>query len=58
MGPVVNQDHIAAGDVKWNEKFAAIILLAGILAIGIAPQWLNKLLSPTAEIIMNRINGH
>lgn len=58
MGPVVNQDHIAAGDVKWNEKFAAIILVAGILAIGIAPQWLNKLLSPTAEIIMNRINGH
>ena len=58
MGPVVNEDHIAAGDVKWNEKMAAIILVAGILAIGIAPQWLNKLLSPTAEIIMNRINGH
>ena len=58
MGPVVNREHIAAGDVKWNEKLAAVVLLAGILAIGLAPQWLNQLLSPPAEIIMNRIKGH
>jgi len=42
-------------DAKWNEKLAAIILLAGILAIGIVPEWLNNLLRPAAEVIMNRI---
>ena len=44
-------------DAAWNEKLAAILLLAGILAIGIAPGWLNDLLQPAAEEIMNRIAG-
>ena len=45
------------GEVYWNEKLAAIILLAGIFAIGIAPYWLNDLVRPGAEIIMNRLTG-
>jgi NADH-quinone oxidoreductase subunit M len=58
MGPIVNQEHLQLGDIKWNEKWAAIILLIGILAIGLMPQWLNKLLQPAAEEIMRRINGN
>ncbi|MBK8611422.1 MAG: NADH-quinone oxidoreductase subunit M [Chitinophagaceae bacterium] len=42
-------------DATWNEKLAAVILLAGILAIGLAPFWLNDLVGPGAEIIMNKI---
>jgi NADH-quinone oxidoreductase subunit M len=42
-------------DAKWNERLAAIILVVGILAIGIAPGWLNDLLRPAAEEIMKRI---
>ena len=42
-------------DAKWNEKFAAVILLAGIVAIGIAPFWLNKLITPGTEIIIKKI---
>ena len=42
-------------DATWNEKLAAIILVAGILAIGLAPGWLNDLIRPGAEIIMNKI---
>jgi NADH-quinone oxidoreductase subunit M len=57
MGPIVNPEHLQLGDAKWNEKLAAILLVAGILAIGIAPGWLNDLLSPAAEVIMNRISG-
>jgi NADH-quinone oxidoreductase subunit M len=45
MGPITNQDHLQLGDAKWNERLAAIILVAGILAIGIVPNWLNDLLS-------------
>jgi NADH-quinone oxidoreductase subunit M len=44
-------------DATWNEKLAAIILVAGILAIGIAPGWLNDLLRPGAEIIMQKISA-
>jgi hypothetical protein len=33
------------------------VLIIGILAIGLAPFWLNDLVSPGAEIIMNKIHA-
>lgn len=57
MGPIKNKNYLQLKDATWNEKLAAIILVTGILAIGIAPGWLNDLLRPGAEIIMNRIGG-
>jgi NADH-quinone oxidoreductase subunit M len=57
MGPIKNESYLKLGDASWNEKLAAIILVAGILAIGIAPGWLNDLLKPAAEVIMTKING-
>ncbi len=57
MGPLKNEAYAHLTDAKWNEKLAAIILLAGILSIGLVPGWLNDLLTPGAEIIMNRITG-
>ena len=55
MGPLTATfDHIK--DAGWNEKLAALILLAGIIAIGVAPAWLNDLVSPGAEAIMNKIS--
>ena len=55
MGPI-RTEHLSLGDAKWNEKLAAIVLLAGILAIGIMPYWLNDLLTGPAKIIMDRIH--
>lgn len=43
-------------DATWNEKLSAIFLVAGIIAIGVAPFWLNDLVSPAAEIIMQKIS--
>ncbi len=43
-------------DATWNEKLAAIILVAGIIAIGLAPFWLNNLISPATEVIMQKIS--
>lgn len=57
MGPIKNQEFAHLKDAAWNEKLAAIVLIIGILAIGLAPQWLNELLSPASELIMNRIVG-
>lgn len=57
MGPLKNEQFATLKDAAWNERLAAIILLAGILAIGIIPGWLNDLLRPAAEVIMNRVTG-
>ncbi len=57
MGPIKNETYLQLKDATWNEKLAAIILLAGIFAIGIAPGWLNDLLRPGAEEIMKKITG-
>jgi NADH-quinone oxidoreductase subunit M len=54
MGPI-KEGHLSVGDARWNEKLAAIILIAGIVAIGIAPFWLNDLVAPAADIIMHKI---
>ena len=57
MGPIKIQEHLQLKDANWNEKLAAVILVLGILAIGIVPGWLNDLLKPAAEVIMNRLSG-
>jgi NADH-quinone oxidoreductase subunit M len=53
MSPVYN--HVT--DATWNEKFAAGILVVGILAIGLAPFWLSELIRPGAELISNKLTG-
>src|SRR5262249_26572837 len=54
MGPI-KDEYKTLGDASWNEKAAAIILLIGILIIGIAPSYLNDLIKPASEVIMNKI---
>lgn len=54
MGPVTDSHYNNLSDARWNEKLAAVLLLAGILAIGIAPLWLNHLVAPGAEIIIQK----
>src|SRR5450432_827175 len=54
MGPVTDSHYNNLSDGSWNERLAAILLVAGIVAIGIAPFWLNKLIAPGVEIIMQQ----
>lgn len=54
MGPI-KESYAGLTDATWNEKLAAIILIAGIVAIGVAPAWLNDLVSPATDIIMHKI---
>ena len=55
MGPIVNEQHLSLGDATWNEKSAAVLLLSGIVVIGIAPFWLNELISPDVNGLMVNI---
>ena len=57
MGPIKKNSYLQIKDAVWNEKLAAVILVIGIVAIGTAPFWLNDLISPATEIIMNKITG-
>ena len=54
MGPVTT-DYGQLSDGTWYEKFAAAILIIGILAMGVVPLWLNELLAPGTEAIMKHI---
>lgn len=53
MGPLAERFALIS-DAKWNEKAAAIILLIGILAIGVAPSWLNDLIRPATGVIIQK----
>jgi NADH-quinone oxidoreductase subunit M len=54
MGQLKEQYNYLS-DATWNEKLAAIVLMIGILAIGLAPGWLNQLVSPGADVIMQKL---
>jgi NADH-quinone oxidoreductase subunit M len=57
MGPLAKSDHSLLTDAKWNERWAAALLIIGIVAIGIAPFWLNDLVTPATETIINKISA-
>lgn len=54
MGPVGNTQFVGLSDAGWHERSAAVILIAGILAIGVAPFWLYHLLEPAARVIVRQ----
>ena len=43
MGPLTNWVGDYGADAKWNERFAAILLLAGIVVMGLLPFLLTRL---------------
>jgi NADH-quinone oxidoreductase subunit M len=56
MGPIKKESYLGLKDASWNEKLAAMILIIGIVAIGVAPFWLNDLVSPGANLIIEKIS--
>ncbi|MBD0287576.1 MAG: NADH-quinone oxidoreductase subunit M [Flavisolibacter sp.] len=54
MGPMSNA-YATLTDATWNEKLAASLLIIGIIAIGVAPFWLNDLIKPGTEVITNKL---
>jgi len=56
MGPIRNPEFMTLKDASWNEKMASGLLIIGILAIGIAPFWLNNLISADTQAIMDNVS--
>ncbi|WP_336517065.1 NADH-quinone oxidoreductase subunit M [Pollutibacter soli] len=58
MGPVKNREFEELPKAMWNEKLAAVILIAGIVIMGVLPFVLYKLVNPaTQEIIKQMATG-
>jgi NADH-quinone oxidoreductase subunit M len=54
MGPLKDK-YQSLRDMVWYEKWAAFVLLMGILIMGVAPGWLVALIKPATQLIMQRI---
>lgn len=54
MGPI-SEAHANLTDATWNEKLAAIILLAGIIVMGVAPFLIQQLVGPSTKNIMQQV---
>jgi NADH-quinone oxidoreductase subunit M len=54
MGPMSNA-YDGLKDASWNEKLAAGLLIAGIVAIGVAPFLISELISPGTDTIMQQL---
>ncbi len=58
MGPIKNNSFAVLDKAAWNEKWAALILVTGILIMGILPYLLYSLVNPaTGEIIKKLSKG-
>jgi NADH-quinone oxidoreductase subunit M len=57
MGPITDSHYEGLDDASWNEKLAALILIAGIVAIGVTPFWINDLVTPGTETIMQHLTN-
>lgn len=55
MGPIKTESFKTLKDAAWNEKLASATLLIAILAVGIAPFWLNNLIAPDMQLIMDNL---
>jgi NADH-quinone oxidoreductase subunit M len=55
MGPVAGKGYSNLMDASWNERTAAVILVTGILAVGIAPFWLYHLITPDTSFIIQHL---
>lgn len=54
-GTLTNKEFESLRDASWNERFAAVLLVAGILFIGLAPFWLTRLIDADVLLIFQRI---
>ena len=56
MGPVHEHESRHMQDGRWNERTAAVLLVAAIVLIGVAPFLINDIISPSTEKIMEQLN--
>lgn len=51
-GNIKNKEFATLPDASWNERMAAILLVAGVVFIGVFPFWLTSLIGNDAALIL------
>lgn len=54
-GTIKNAEFKQLTDATWNERFAVVLLVAGIVFIGTMPFWLTDLIGPDVQEIAKRL---
>ncbi len=54
MGPI-SEGYKNLADATWNERLAAMLLIAAILLIGVAPFLINQLIAPGTNHIIQQV---
>ncbi|MBI4945260.1 MAG: NADH-quinone oxidoreductase subunit M [Bacteroidetes bacterium] len=54
-GPIKNKEFELLPDATWNEKLAAIILIASIIIIGTMPFWISDMIAKTTETLFSAV---
>lgn len=57
MGPVQHEAYLQFEDASWTEKLAAILLIAAILFIGLAPFVINGWIEPGVQSIFQQVSA-
>ncbi|HMP92712.1 MAG TPA: hypothetical protein PKD90_07565, partial [Phnomibacter sp.] len=52
MGPVAEKAAFSITPAAWYEKLAACLLLAGILAMGLWPRLMQKMVTPGVQQLL------
>jgi NADH-quinone oxidoreductase subunit M len=55
LGPLDVEHEFETGDARWYERWANIILIVSIAAIGIAPLWLSDALIKSLQPIIQKL---
>lgn len=54
MGPL-RAEHAQIQDIHWHERLAAVVLLLGIFAMGLAPYWINDFIKTDAARLVQQV---
>ena len=54
-GTIKNAEFKQLTDATWNERFAVVLLVVGIVFIGTMPFWLTNLIGPDVQEIAKRL---
>lgn len=55
LGPLDEEHAYETGDARWYERWANVILIVSIAAIGIAPFWLSEALIKSLQPIIQKL---
>ena len=54
-GTCTNEEHLKLTDATWEERFTIICLVIAIAGLGLAPYWVNDLISNSVEPIISQL---